>query len=321
MFRLDPGKIQELRRIMGTLPDDQPPRSDEIYVGVEGIEVKMVDWPRNPYRAIFEVVTSTWKGTWWEKWENTPVEGRIAVVVSALEGKTLQQALEAPSFTFKIKGLSRSAFDQLARHRQTAIGSVGFRDNAWTDASLRIPSDLLRWENEIREWWRQTKDLYEKIIKSGQASWQSARAILPMGTCWYFVWSMNYRALKDLLATRMAFCEQYDTVYTAWAIWAELRKKFPLLAAYCRPRCDLMRKCYYGDVYSLSILFGALFAPCGRWPVSGVWATFPNLSAADPQEIDRELRKHYGFGVPKPDEWDRLRDEALELDRKYFEGD
>ena len=130
---------------------------------------------------------------------------------------------------------------------------------------------------------------------------------------------MNYRALQGMLAQRMAFCEQYDTVYTAWAMWAELHKKFPLLAVYCRPRCDIIKRCYYGDVYSLSILFGALFKPCGRWPVKESWATFLNLSAADPEEIDRELRKNYGFRVPNPGEWDELKEKALQKDRKFFE--
>jgi len=43
--------INKLRKIMGTLPDDQPPREDKIYVGVENIRVKLVDYTRNPYRA------------------------------------------------------------------------------------------------------------------------------------------------------------------------------------------------------------------------------------------------------------------------------
>jgi len=313
--------IRNLRRIMGTLPEEQPKRTDEIYVGVENIKVELVDYPKNPYKAIYEIVTSTWGGRdrWFHRWKDAPVEGRIKVVLAALEGKTLPQCLEAPSFTFKIQGLSRSAYDQLARHRYSGIGSVGMRDNNWRDAALRIPSDLLRWKSEIAEWWKKTKDLYDKIVSSGQASWQSARAILPMGTCWRFTWTMNYRALQGILAQRMAFCEQYDTVYTAWAMWAELRKKFPLLAVYCRPRCDIIKKCYYSDIYSLSILFGALFKPCGRWPVKKYWATFPNLAAADPDEIDRELRKNYGFGVPSPNEWDKLKEEALQKDRKFFE--
>jgi thymidylate synthase ThyX len=310
-------KIDLIRRIMGTLPDEQPERKDEIYIGVKGIRVKLVDYPRNPYRAIYEVVSSTWKGEWWDKWEKTPVEGRVKVVLAALEGKTLPQCLEAPSFTWKIEGLSRSAYDQLARHRNSGIGSVGMRDNSWLDASLRIPSDLLPWKDKVESWWKQTKDLYEEIVKSGQSNWQSARFILPMGTCWMFTWTMNYRAFKEVCSQRLAFHEQFDTCATVWLMREELKKRFPLLAAYCRPVCDWARKCIYCDVYSLSIYFGALFKPCGRWPVKEVYATFPNQAAANPEEIERDL----GIKIPKPDEWNKIVEEALKQDMRFFEGD
>ena len=310
-------RIEALRKIMGTLPDEQPARSVEIYEGVKKSRVKLIDYSINPYKAIYEIVASTWKGEWWNKWEKTPPEGRVKVVLSALSGKTLPQCLEAPSFTWKIEGLSRSAFDQLARHRNTGIGSVGMRDNSWLDASLRISSDLAPWKNEIESWWRQTKDLYEKIVKSGQSNWQSARLILPMGMCWMFTWTMNYRAFKDICAQRLMFCEQFDTVATVWLMREKLKEKFPLLAAFCRPACDVVRKCVYSDVYSLSIYFGALFKPCERWPVKEYYATFPNQAAANPEEIERELK----VKIPKPFEWDEEVEKALREDMKYFEGD
>jgi len=319
-----PEEIEKMREIMQTAPEYQPAREDGIYVGVEGIRVQLVDYPANPYRAIYELVTSTWGGRkrWWRRWENAPVEGRIMAVKACLEGKTLQQALEAISFTWKIEGCSRSAFDQLARHRFTAIGSVGMRDNNWRDAALRVPTPLKRYLPEIREWWKRTKDLYCKFVDLGQQSWQNARFILPMGVCWRFVWTMDYRAFRDTVCSRrMMFCEQFDTVYTVYAMWAELRKKFPLLAAYCRPLCDRVKRCVYHDLYSLSAAFGCLFRPCGRWPITTeeVYATFENEAAADPEEIDRELRRNYGFGVPSPDEWDELVEEGLEKDRRWFE--
>lgn len=315
-------EIEELRKTMGTHPETQPRRSDEIFIGVEKIKVELIDYPRNPYKAIYHIVTSTWGGRnkWWNKWENTSVEGRIMAVQAALSGKTLQQALEAPSFTFKIDGLSRSAFDQLARHRFTAIGSVGMRDNNWLDAALRIPSPMKKYYDEIRNWWIKTKDLYQKLVEEGQASWQNARFILPMGVCWRFTWTMNYRALKDdVLSRRLMFCEQFDTVATAWLIWNELYKKFPLLAVYCQPLCDRLQRCIYHDLYSLSAAFGCLFKPCGRWPPQGpeIYATFPNEAAADIEEIRSQLK----IKIPEPNEWNELIEKALELDRKYFEED
>ena len=315
-------EINKLRQTMGTLPESQPKRSDEIFVGVEGIRVKLIDYPHNPYRAIFSIITSTWAGRnkWWNRWENATVEGRIKVVTAALEGKTLPQALEAPSFTFQIEGLSRAAYDQLARARQSGIGSVGMRDNSHLDGALRIPSDLEKILPMIEKWWHETKDLYEFIVSSGKSSWQSARNILPMGLCWRFSWTMNYRSLKEICAQRLSFCEEGDTCFTVWAMWATLWRKFPLLASYCRPRCDFMKRCYYSDIYSLSNLFGALFAPCQRWLVKEYTATFKNGSAADPKEINEQLLKQYHIGVPSPDVWENFVKVGIAKDRKYFEA-
>jgi len=317
-------EINKLRQTMGTLPESQPKRSDEIFVGVEDIRVKLIDYPHNPYASIFSLVTSTWSGRdkWWDRWKNATVEGRVKVVTAALEGKTLQQSLETPSFTFQIEGLSRSAYDQLVRARQSAVGSVGLRDNSHLDAALRLPKDMLKVVDkyQFESWWRQTKDLYEAIIQSGESSWQSARAILPMGMCWRFTWAMNYRSFKEICAQRLSFCEQSDTCFTVWAMWATLWRKFPLLASFCRPRCDFMKRCYYSDIYSLSNLFGALFAPCQRWPVKDYTATFKNGSAADPKEINEQLLKQYRIGVPSPDVWENFVKVGIAKDRKYFEA-
>jgi len=314
-------KLYEIRAAMETTPSAFPKRQDDIYIGVENIKVELVDYPRNPYKAIYEVVTSTWgsREGWWHRWRNAPVEGRIMAVRQALEGNTLQQCLESISFTFKIQGLSRSAFDQLARHRLTSIGSVGMRDNNWVDAALRVPYPIAQDKKlmrKIKKWWKLTKDLYSEMVNQGRQSWQNARFILPMGTCWRFTWSMNYRALKDLLAKRLMACEQWDTVATAWLIRKAVEEKFPLLAAYLRPACDYAKKCVYHRLYSLSQAFGCLFKPCGRWPPGEeIIATFPNEAAADYKIIEKQLN----IKIPEPDEWDKIVNEALIKDRRFFE--
>jgi len=312
--------LEDLRKAMGTLPELQPKRDDKIFIGVKGIRVELVDYPQNPYKAIYELVTSTWGGRkrWWKRWKNASVEGRISAVVAALQGFTLPQCLETPSFTFKIDGLSRSAYDQLARTRYSAIGSVGMRDNNWLDANFRLPSDLAAnksLKNLITLWWKLTKEIYSCIVNEGQKNWQSARCILPMGTIWRFTWSLNYRALKDMLAKRLMFCEQYDTVATAWLIRDAINEKFPLLASFLRPACDYAKQCVYHKTYMLSQAFGCLFKPCGRWPYpKKYYATFKNESAADPKEI-REIVKSF----PLPDDWDSIVETAIKKDKKYFE--
>jgi len=313
-----PQKIDQLREVMCTLPERQGKREDEVYFGVKHIKVELVDYPENPYKAIYTVVTSTWgnRHEWWNKWENAEPEGRLLVVLAALSRQTLPQALEAATLTFKIQGISRAAFDQLARHRHAAIGSVGSRDNNHLDAALVLPNSLKKYEDEIKAWWKHTKDLYEKMVKDGQENWQSARFILPHGMEWRFTIAFNYRGFQDMCAQRLPFHEQFDTVAAAWLMWKRLHEKFPLLAAFCRPACDWAKRCVYSKAYTLSELFSCLFAPCGRWPTGGnyVYAEF-NEACTRVEELEQEL----GFHIPRPDEWDNIVEDAIEKDIKYFE--
>lgn len=173
-------KLEELRRAMGTLPEEQQAREDELFWGLQNLKVEMVDFPTNPYRAIYDMVTSTWGGRqqWWNRWENATPEGRIDVVKAVLSGQTLGQPRETPKMTFRIQGATRASFDQFARHRFAAIGSVGSRDNSHVDAALVVhPSLKKKWGKDIEKWWKLTKDIYCDIVESGQSNWQNAREL------------------------------------------------------------------------------------------------------------------------------------------------
>ena len=139
-------EVDKMRDIMGTksltTSDKNKAPETKFYEGVEGINVSLVDWPKNPYKAMYVIATSTW-GDHIDKWKETPVEGRIQVVRAALTMNALPLSLEAPKFTFAMENMSRAAFDQLARARiGTVFGSVGVRDNDWRDCAIRIPQTI-----------------------------------------------------------------------------------------------------------------------------------------------------------------------------------
>ncbi len=113
-------KIDELRRAMGTMPDMDVPLVTRFYEGVRGIKVDLYDTSENPYKAMFNMVTSTW-GKHINKWDEVSPENRFIVIRSLLEFKALPSAMEYPTFCFGIERCSRSAFDQIARAR---IGAV-----------------------------------------------------------------------------------------------------------------------------------------------------------------------------------------------------
>ncbi len=314
-------EIDSLRKAMGTFPEDNPPREDKIYYGLKHLMVELVDYPHNPYRAIYEMVTSTWAGRekWWRRWENATIDGRIAVVTAALARKSLPQALEAATFVFKVQGLTRGSFDHFARHRHAGVGSVGSRDNNHLDAALVIPKtfDTPFWQSFYEKWWKETKDAYAYLVAPGQHNWQNARAVLPMSMEWRFTWCLNFRGMQDVCMQRLVFCEQWDTVGAAWAMREAIKEKFPLLAAFLRPGCDWAGKCTYSQTYSLSELFGCLFAPCGRHKRPDdayTYATF-NESCTDVNEIQGDL----GINIPEPADWEDIVTLAIEKDREFFE--
>jgi len=319
-------EIGELRRIMGT---EAETRNDEITtlvsIGSAGVSAQLVDYSVNPYRAIFDMATATWGNEEYkEKWNNVSLTGRRKVLEAALTHQCLTTCLEAPSFTFRVTGTSRSAFDQIARVRIGAgIGSMGVRDNSRLDGGFRIPRSL--WEDEdlrqnVLAIVEMSKAVYQKIIRKGKSSWQDARAILPMGMTHHFYITINYLAFQNQCARRLQFCEQPDTVAAFWIMRHELEKIFPVLAAYCRPQCDIQHKCGYHQEYTLSELFSCLFDACGRWPVGtrpgeerpASYFKYPSCTA---DEISKDLN----IEIPQRIDWDRISEEAWTNDKKWKE--
>jgi thymidylate synthase ThyX len=297
-------EIEELRRIMGTLPDQHPEKKTAFYVGVSGMKdaVKLIDWPHNPYKAMFTMATSCW-GKKIDKWDDTTPQGRFMVVLAVLKRQALPLAYEAPSFTFSVERLPRWSFDQIARARQGIVfSSQGTRDNNHEDAGFFVHDEIAE-DPELFEIFKkaalQCKDVYSTIVGKGKGSWQSARSIFPISNTHAFSFAANFAALQNLLSRRMQFCEADATVAFAWLVQKELGKKFPLLADFCRPGCDFAKKCTYNNAYNMSNMFGCLFAPCGRNKgETSEYAEFNN-SCTDKSKLELQL----GIHIKDPTEW------------------
>src|SRR3990167_5570940 len=62
--------IWELRKQIGTSPSENVKEETKFYRGVEDIQTSLVDFPSNPYKALFTMVTSTWGNVWCtDKWQ------------------------------------------------------------------------------------------------------------------------------------------------------------------------------------------------------------------------------------------------------------
>lgn len=318
--------VNAIRRVMGTLPDQEPQKKTDFHIGVTGMKdsVKLIDCSRNPYKSMYTMATSCW-GKKIDKWHDTTPQGRFMVVLAVLKRQALPLAYEAPCFTFAVERLPRWSFDQIARARLGIVfSSQGTRDNNHNDAGFFVHDEIAE-DPELFEAFKSAalhcKDVYDLIIHKGKGSWQSARSIFPISNTHAFSFSANFAALQGLLARRMQFCEADATVAFAWLVHKELEKVFPFLANYCRPGCDFGKKCTYNNAYNMSNMFGCLFAPCNRNPgTSNDYAEF-NQSCTDKDKLEEQL----DIKIKLPTEWidftENDYDKLAQSDRDYFECD
>ena len=291
---MDNQNLDQLRKLMGTMPESNPEFKTDFYKGVTGIKVKLVDCSRNPYKAMYVLATSCW-GKKIDKWDDTSIEGKIMVVKSVLKRIALPLAYEAPQFTFAVDNLPRWAFDQIARARLGIVfSSQGTRDNNHQDCGFFIHDDIYEDEelrNEFIEAAKKCKEVYKKIVDKGKGNWQSARSILPISNTHAFSFSCNFAALQSMVSKRAKFCEADATVAFAWLLRKEVMNEFPLLGKYLFPSCDLRGKCEYNKSYYLSNCFGCLFKPCGRNKVDGEWSNYATFNAvcSNREKIMNEL--------------------------------
>ena len=125
-----------------------------------------------------------------------------------------------------------------------------------------------------------------------------ARCLMPMGITHNYKFAANLGALKAYMAQRLQACEQADTVQVAISVWHLINAKFPLIASHLKPGCDYAKKCTYHQANTLSELFSALFAGCGRWPDPVPYATF-NYSCSSYEKMGCES----GQKLPHHTEW------------------
>ena len=317
---LDKATIDNFREAMGTLPG----RNKKTYEYMSAYDpratnVRMIDATQNPYKTMVAAATATWgsgqvgygEGSM-GKWEKLTPEARFVVVISVLTGNTLPQAAEPVNFQFEMNGIPRHTFDQYARMRiGGAVQSIGCRDNSKLDAPLVLYPNLYEaiqndpeFKEKFEEYNKTMKDMYEYILNRGDGSYQEARAVLPMSYNHSFVTNINYLALKSQAARRLMFCEESTIQWMFTKMRQEVEDRFPLLANYIRPVCDVVAggKCVYsGGAEGLTKYFSNLYRGCGRHEDPHSYAEF-NRSCTDVEEFNK-VSKEQGYHLPEPDEW------------------
>lgn len=236
MTYLDDKAVENLRKVMGTLPSEQPQKSTNFKSIEDSFEVTVEDWSNNPYKAMFVSATSTWgDNEFAQKWDKTTPEGKLEVIKAVLCHKTLPQAKEAVMFTFRVARVPRSIFDY---HAQTVnfcfFMSQGCRDNNRIDADI-IKDNFTELDVEV---FTELKDLYEFAL-TDNGSWQSARAFLPQSYCHSYHFGQN---LLSIISTRGFHASgKFEDTYKEQAllkVYKEVAKqiglKFPLIGIYLK---------------------------------------------------------------------------------------
>jgi len=303
--------VDTIRKACGTLPNRVEEVKTDIFFGCKKLDIEIVDMPENIYKAIFSIATATWGNDQYEnKWNLLGPFERYLVVLNALKGKTLPTALEAPKFTFIVRGVPRHCFDQMARTRIGAgFGSIGSRDNSKLDSSFILYSEYATLGRGILfsvvKYLERCKEIYADIIKEGKESYQIARSLLPLSYHHPFVFTQNLLSLLQQAKRRMCFGEEEFICGIHWVI----RQLFiyngnKLIADFMRPACDFAGKCLYSKTDG-SELFGNLFKGCGRHKAGSSYAEF-NKSCTNASRLRNQLEDHKQKDVsviPEPDEY------------------
>jgi len=236
-------EVDELRKVMGTLPSERPIKRTDIKTFDNSVEVTLEDHSLNPYKAMFVTSTSTW-GTneFVRKWPITSLKGKLEVVKAVLTHNTLPQAKEMVQFVFRVKGVPRWLFDYHCTSVQfISFMSIGCRDNNKIDSDVVNDQQFLKGEmldtvnNEV---FAELKDLYEIALSDSQGSWQTARAFLPQSYSHAYHFGQNLLSIvgtRGFHASKKFNPNNYKDVYLSKLyekVVAAVGEKFPLLGLY-----------------------------------------------------------------------------------------
>ena len=216
----------DLRKAMGTLPAIDTKLNSTIKFEQSSVETSIVDYNSNPYKTMFSGATATWgDNEYKDKWKLVERIDKLRVIVAALTGRTLPQALEPVMFMWRVKGLPRATFN---KHTEVAkLGctffSVGCRDNNKLDTDFIIPDKKSTHVQNaaqesidgLKEYFQRSKEVYKLMLDAEGGSWQSARAFLPLcyQHCYHF--AQNLLSLVRMYP-RMKMDEDLHILYDSF---------------------------------------------------------------------------------------------------------
>ena len=228
--------VDNLRKVMGTLPEEQPQLKTHFKQLFSECEVTLEDHMCNPYKSMFVTSTSTWgDNEFKQKWPQTSSEGKLEVVKAVLTHNTLPQAREMIQFIFRVRGVPRWLFDYHTQVPFTSFMSIGCRDNNKSDVDIVTQIPLTKTEEKV---FSRLKGLYAKALDTDQASWQSARSFLPQSYQHSYHFGQNLLSIVSMRGFNASGTFKKDDLkeYALWRLYVvvvnAIGSKFDLIGRY-----------------------------------------------------------------------------------------
>ena len=152
--------------------------------------------------------------------------------------------LEHSCVTFKIGGISRACSHQLVRHRIASYSQESQRYVDMTDPKFVVPPSIAENEGAMvvyRNFLEDVDAAYEDLRDLGILK-EDARFVLPNATATTIVVTMNFRALRNFIKTRLTAAAQWEIREVARAMLWEVYPYAPNV---------------FGDYYSMFIADGS----------------------------------------------------------------
>jgi len=197
-------------------------------------------------------------------------EARKIVLEKLKSPGGLGNAGEHLFFTFVVDGVSRATTHQLVRTRIGAsFSQESQRLNDVREAPFRMPETVKRYIEKntkcvdevlrIYEAIRNSREVYEMLIDSGEVPYQDARYFLPIGTTTHIYCSYSYTTLYNLARRRLckgvqweintvlrlmkkAVCDVSSFLDSSWSVVMET------MADALQPPCKTSGKCFSNEL-------------------------------------------------------------------------
>jgi len=200
------------------------PTTDQAYIDWvnSAFYSSLCTWDREPFRPVSEMLI------------NKPFEEKEVLLLNILKDRPISVALEGVMFNFKCINVPRALTHQSVRARNHAFGQESFRVSSCYSCAVRIPQSLLERQDpaaaeligEFIETVKKCRETYKNLILGG-VSMETARNIMPMGTCTKIGMVMRLRDVIEYFKARTGDIAQDEHTYLICLLAEELKIKQP----------------------------------------------------------------------------------------------